>query len=73
MWWLIDGDVVAHCHCLNMLWVIGWICGGSLVEMWWLIGWICGGSLVDMWWLAGWRCGDSLLGDVVAHWQICGG
>ena len=28
MWWLIDGDVVAH-----------WFrCGGSFVDMWWLIG-----------------------------------
>ena len=27
MWWLIVGDVVAHC----------WRFGGSLLEMWWLI------------------------------------
>ena len=28
MWWIINGDVVAH-------W---WRCVGSLMEMWWLIG-----------------------------------
>ena len=63
------------------------------VEMWWLDGWRCGGSLIgecrcggssvrdvvdssvgyvvaqrlEMWWLNGWRSGGSTVGDVVAQ------
>jgi hypothetical protein len=48
---LADGEVVAHW--MDMRWLIGWICGGSVdgdevtlwIEMKWLIGWLCSGTL----------------------------
>ena len=74
MWWLIIGDVVAHCwRCGSSLLEI--LYGGSLSEMFWLkrdVGahnWKCGGSF--------WRCGGSekmlwlIIGDVVAHCWRC--
>ena len=81
MWWLMAGDVMAHC----------WRCGGSLLEMWWLMlemwwpiagdevahCWRCdgSGSLLEMWWLiAGdvvdhcWKCDGSMAEQKVTHW-----
>ena len=50
MWWLIAGDVVAHC----------WRCGGSLLEMWWLIvGYVVAHCWSCAWWLI--YIGDVLL------------
>ena len=78
-WWRgcgsLDGDVVAQkmpeevlTHWMEMSGLIGWRCGGSLVERLWLMGWRCSGSLD----------GDVMAhcpldGDVVAHWwRSCG-
>ena len=76
MWWLIVGDVVAHCV---MRWLIVgdvvvhcWWWGGSLLVMRWLIVgdvvahcWRWGGSLLAMRWL--------IVGDVVGHCGWSGG
>ena len=49
-------------HWLEMWWLIGWRCGGSLAGEW-----RCGGSLardvVAHWW----RFGGSMAGDVIVH------
>ena len=59
-------DVVAHW--LEMWWLFGWKCGGSLVEDVVAHYWKCGGSLVGDVVAHGWKYGGSLVGDVVALW-----
>ena len=61
---------------LQMLWLNGWRCCGSLVGDVVVHWFICYCSMVadvvaqclEMLWLIGWRCCGSLVRDVVAHW-----